>query len=401
MAGIYQCSRTEEQPRIQEILDFLVLDCEQDLAEPLENVGALPNLPNFRDINRVLSRLKQRHTLDQQLRRFIERSRHENANLAAQALLELKEFLLTNEQVILDMALQKDKEMEPTLYKLIQMLLEGIGRYKGLDADVPRRCIECLGIVGAIDPTKLARSPQEPTKSLFPNFNDLEDSRNFVCELIQAQLVGRSRTIGDFRSESRWAFALQTLLSFCGITKAVLIGPEQLPSTQRASSQTTISSRRAIPKTPKDRWYDFPRHVRDVLELFIDAKYSQDAAAASDLPCPLFPEVKTFQRWITLWTRGLISKVKGQNAREIFQALKHVALNDTNTCQYILPHLVLNVLLEGSEQDRAEILTEIGAVLGPGKDWRNLGPQPTAGMPLQSTNELYQLGSQVRVFTID
>ncbi|KAF9190175.1 serine/threonine-protein kinase M1 [Haplosporangium sp. Z 767] len=410
LAKFYLCSTMQEQAIEIEILDYLILQCQDTLGAALLDVGQLPDLPPFEMMNRTLKAHKEQFTFEQQLRRLINRSDNESAELAEQAVLELREFLLTNESYMLELATTKDSEVESIMGDLIHALLSGIGRFRGMDAPVPRRCVECLGIIGAIDPAKISTRRWISAVPIYTNFNDLEEAKNFACELIEVQLVGKTRSIGDISSKSHWALAVQTLLSFCGITKEVL--DVEMPThagrallSQRSSAVSSQSlytpspsgslAKKPRTKTAKDRWRAFPRHVQEVLELLIDAKFQKDNPSAQlEYPCPLYPQVSTFKEWLTRWTHCLIAKVTGEYAVEIFQACKHVVQYGTNICLYILPHLVLNVLIEGSEKYQKEIVDEMAAVLGGGTDWREDGVDQTLGMPRQTSSELNQLASQ-------
>ncbi|KAF9205154.1 serine/threonine-protein kinase M1 [Haplosporangium sp. Z 27] len=384
----YYTNSNEKERSIElEILKYLIVDQQEPLNECLPNVGTLPDLPDFAEMNEILKKAKTKHVFEKQLRRLIERSGNENAELAEQALLELREFLMVNERAISELAITKEQQVDIVMRDLIRALLSGIGRFRGLDAPVPRLCVECIGIIGAIDPAKLSSMRLIPAPATHTNFTDLEEAKNFVCEMIEVQLVGKTRSIGDIRSESHWAYTLQTLLSFCGITKGVL----------NAESQTISRSFPRVPtvKSAGDRWRAFPRHVQEVLELLIDAKYTKAESAAQRVyPSPLYPHVESFKEWLTIWTLALISKVNGRYTKEIFQACKHVVPYDTSTCLYMLPHLVLVVLLEGSEKDRMEIVNEMAAVLGKNRNWEQNGAEQNIGISQQASGELNQLGSQ-------
>ncbi|KAG0002584.1 serine/threonine-protein kinase M1, partial [Entomortierella chlamydospora] len=384
----YPNSNKKEQAIELGILEYLIIhEGKEALRTCLLDVGTLPDLTEFAEMNRILKAVKAEDGLEKQLRRLIQRSGNENAELAEQALLELREILLANDRAILDLATTKERQVEPVMRDLIQALLSGIGRFRGLDAPVPRRCVECIGIIGAIDPAKLSTMRLIPAPPTHTNFADLEEAKNFVCEMIEVQLVGKTRSIGDIRSESHWAFTLQTLLSFCGITKGVL----------NAASQTPFRSfpRQPAIKTAGDRWRAFPRHVQEVLELLIDAKYTKGESATQRIyPSPLYPHFESFKEWLTVWTMVLINKVTGRYTKEIFQACKHVVPYDTSTCLYMLPHLVLTVLLEGSSKDRSEIVNEMAAVLGKSRNWEQNGAEQNLGTSQQISGELNQLGPQ-------
>lgn len=403
LAKVYPKSNKKDQADELSILRSLIVVRQAHLVAELPNVGALPDLPEFQEVNLIVATSKMSLLVEDQIQRLLNRCANENPELAEQALVELRDFLVTNERQLLDLASQKGAGLEKIIVPIIQALLDGIGRYRGLDAPVPRRCVECLGVIGAVDPALVSLKRKQPTSPLVSNFADTEEAKTFVCDLIEHQLVGPARSVGDFNSESQWAFALQSLLSFCGISKDVLIEPSESTQasrqlfSQRASlySQTSSSQsssqsvvRKGRPLSPRDRWNLFPRHVQELLELFIGAKYNKSSSTDTVYPRPHYNHAKTFKEWLTRWTRQLISQVSGDNAVKIFQSCKHVIAYDTNICLYILPHLVLNVLRDGSATEQQDIIDEMAAVLADGQ-------QDDATFSNNSRSERYQLGCQV------
>lgn len=418
LGGLYLNSNKPEQDIILGILNHLLVQSQDKLRLVFPDVGALPTIPDFEQMNIILQTAKTANGFEQQLQGLTDRLGSEDSELARQAIVELREFLMAKEERLLAMATGDDQESNELLSNLVLTLLSEISRFRGLDAPVPMACAECLGIIGAIDPDRISGRRAGTTTTVYANLNDLEESRNFVCELIAVQLVGKSRSIGDVPSESHWAFTLQELLSFCGITKDVLETEPAANLSSRISQRNSgtpkqsyyVSSPAAQPpkrlgtsfKMPKERWRDFPRHVQEVLELLIDAKYKKtETSTPPEQHIPLYPSVKTFQEWLTRWTLSLTAKVIGRNAKEVFQACKHVIPYDTATSLYILPHLVLHVLLEGSERDQREIVNEMAAVLGDGRDLTLESGHLISGLPNQSMSELHQLGSQTAFVLLD
>ncbi|KAI1315377.1 serine/threonine-protein kinase M1 [Mortierella claussenii] len=386
----YPQSTSAEQMVALEILEHLIFQKQNGLSHVLPEVGSLPTLPEFAEMNSVLKDFKdQGGGFESQLRRLIKRSGNEDVELAEQALLELTQFLLYRNYELMDLVTTKEQQVDPVLRELIHALLTAIGRSRSSKSPVSRRCVECLGIIGAIDPSKLSSMRMIPAPPKLINFHEAEDAKNFVCEMIEVQLVGKTRSIGDIQSQNHWAYTLQTLLGFCGITKNVLSGKSG-PSRLRASS-----SRQPLFKSPEERWRAFPRHVQEVLELLIDAKYAKSESSEQNPPRgPLFPRENSFKDWVTKWTLALIAKITSRHAKEIFQACKHLVSYDTNTCLYILPHVVVSVLVDGTDQDREEIVGEIGAVLGSGQGWRQDRTDQSATLHQPRSGELNQLASQ-------
>ncbi|KAG5220020.1 serine/threonine-protein kinase [Salix suchowensis] len=67
---------------------------------------------------------------------------------------------------------------------------------------------------------------------------------------------------------------------------------------------------------------------------------------------------------LVLWTVHLISRASGATAQKIFGVFRSAVRNkDVGVARFLLPHLILNILISGQEDDREAILFEILAVL--------------------------------------
>ncbi|KAG0349509.1 serine/threonine-protein kinase M1 [Podila humilis] len=382
LTKVYPNCTPSDQDSAHDILQILLVEYQEFLADVLPTVGALPELPKFRLMNRIVAASKSSLDSERQMAFLLERTAHDNDELAAQALLELRDALLSRESQLLKVMTTRSSGVTTEIVPIIQALMDGVGRYRGLDATVPRLCVECLGIVGAVDPALITLQRKPMAVPLLSNFDESEEAKHFVCMLIEHRLVKPAQSLGDFNAESQWALALQSLLSFCGISKDVLVEPTESSQIGRQSlsqrpgiySQTHASSQMSSQLTARrtrlsarQRWNLFPRNVQDMLELYIDAKYNKKGSMAkTDYARPHYNHTSTFKDWLTRWTLELISQVKEDNAVKIFQACERIIMYDTNICLYILPHLVMSVLRDGSLHEQKAIIDEMATVLADG-----------------------------------
>jgi serine/threonine-protein kinase ATR len=79
---------------------------------------------------------------------------------------------------------------------------------------------------------------------------------------------------------------------------------------------------------------------------------------------PIYPNTSTYREWLQLWTSNLITRASGDVARSIFGVFRSAVRNkDVGVAHHLLPHLVLNILISGTESDSGDIRSEILAVL--------------------------------------
>lgn len=79
-------------------------------------------------------------------------------------------------------------------------------------------------------------------------------------------------------------------------------------------------------------------------------------------PATIYQPNMSYTKWISAWTSSLLPKAQGPKL-QLFLACRGVVKDDTRTAHYLLPYLLLHVLLNGEEEDRAGVLAEMLAVL--------------------------------------
>lgn len=76
----------------------------------------------------------------------------------------------------------------------------------------------------------------------------------------------------------------------------------------------------------------------------------------------LYSSGMAHRKWLPLWVRSLILESRGV-LRKPFAALRSVVLSNLDTCNYVLPFLLLDVIRHGTEHDRRLLVQELLAVL--------------------------------------
>ncbi|KAG0225937.1 serine/threonine-protein kinase M1 [Actinomortierella wolfii] len=413
LSKVYPTVEPNGRSIIAKILNHLIVVRNSDFKAHFLDLCALPQDPPFKRMNDLVTEVKRSTPFPDRLRRLSERIESEDPEMAEEALRELKEYLLQNKTELGKMT-SKWPRVDDLLNTVVERLLRGIGRSKGADTPVSRYCLDCLGIIGAVDPARLTFVPTKVSTPVYKNFEDLEEAKDFVCNLLQNQLASPSRPVNDTLSEGYWGYAVQSLLAFCDITRDVIThsatstrpaSPSSWSSqasgtvnNTQASSLSLQPMRRFQPKSPAERWNAFSPDVREVLEPLVGAKYKErEAAQPPTQDYPFYTRAATFQDWMAMWAKHLISEVTNPYAREIFRACRRLLSYDLNTCQYLLPHLVLHVFLGKDDHKRRMIMVEMLRVLYDGR------PQNPEDDPWElrvcEVSEKNQLGSQM-VFSL-
>ena len=152
----------------------------------------------------------------------------------------------------------------------------------------------------------------------------------------------------DIKYQSHLAYSIQELLRFCKFTPALV-----------ASGSTT-----SVPLKVRHRWNSLPKHVLETVTPLLEARFTLNQKSAAKLAHPIYPNQSTYREWIQIWTGHLITRASGATAQTIFSVFRSAVRNkDVGVAHHLLPHLVLNILISGNEEDAQAIRNELLVVL--------------------------------------
>lgn len=83
--------------------------------------------------------------------------------------------------------------------------------------DIPYLCSQCLGIIGAADPSKIEITAENRSVIVTHNFNDAKESISFVAYFLENYLVKAFRASTDPNAQVYLAYGIQEYLKFCGL----------------------------------------------------------------------------------------------------------------------------------------------------------------------------------------
>ncbi|XP_035400386.1 serine/threonine-protein kinase ATR isoform X3 [Cygnus atratus] len=283
---------------------FLIVENRDAVRDFLHEIYFLPDLPELKDIQVVLQEYRKESSKSTDLQTTLQLSmraiQHENVDVRIHALTSLKETLYRNQEKLVKYVTDSET-VEPVISQLVTVLLIGCQ-----DANSQARllCGECLGELGAIDPGRLDFSTSETQGKHF----------TFV-ELL---------SIYDCRE-----------------------------------TNTDCSGSRL--------WRRFPEHVQEILEPHLNTRYKsyQKVVDWSKMKKPIYLSKlgDNFAEWSATWAGYLITKVRHDLARKVFDCCSIMMKNDYKVTIYLLPHILVYVLLGCSQEDQQEVYMEIMAVL--------------------------------------
>ncbi|KAF8076761.1 hypothetical protein FPV67DRAFT_1472577 [Lyophyllum atratum] len=327
-------------------LEYVILEVGHELEEHLDDVVDLSTIPELRHLHHHLMQLRATWTPKDHLQRTLDRCTSDNLAVAVLSIGELKAYLVKENHLIRQLA--SGDIFDPMIGQVMTTLLAASCRDGDGTESLRLLAFECIGILGALDPDRLEVNVRDPSMVVLSNFTDEEEAISFSMHLIRDLLVGVFRATSDVVYQRYLGYTLQQLLRVCHFTPSLIGAGSGGPPSMKA----------------RNRWNSLPKHVVETLISLLDSKYSFHPSPAMHIEHPVYPTQSTYREWIQIWTCHLIDKASGPMACNIFSSFPPTVRNkDVVVAYHILPHLVLNILISGHDDDAEAIRTELLTIL--------------------------------------
>jgi serine/threonine-protein kinase ATR len=325
-------------------------------------------IPELEPLARQLKELRGTQTPREELQRILDQSSSDNLTVAMQSLGELKSFMLKQHKDYIHEVTSGDM-FDPVVGHLLAALFAAECREGDRTEGLRVLAFECIGVLGAVDPDRCEIGVRNANMVVLKNFTDEGEAVIFALHLIQDLLVGAFRSTSDIKYQSHLAYSIQELLKFCQFTPALV-----------AAGNTSV------PVKVRNRWNALPKHVLETVTPLLEARFTLNQNSNADIQHPIYPTQSTYREWIQLWTTHLITKASGPIAQKLFGVFRSaVRSKDVVVAHHLLPHLVLNILISGNEDDAFSIRSELLTVL-----------QDQVDLESNSTSDKKLLSAQVR-----
>ncbi|KAI5124851.1 hypothetical protein M0805_007285 [Coniferiporia weirii] len=346
LVNIWPSLNAEGRELAKQSIDYILNDAFTELGDHADDIVDFSCVPELTKVSKKMRALRRNNTIKDRLERILERTFSDNSTVVAQALEELKSFMVTQYADVV-CGLASGDVFDPLVGHITKSLLTVVCR-DGENIETLRLlAFECMGILGAADPDRFDMLFQDDGMVVLSNYTDENEAMQFALHLVQSTLVGAFRSTSDIKYQSHLAFAIQELLKFCKFTPELAV-----PGS-------------AIPLKVRSRWNSLPKHVLETVTPLLEARFAvNNTNTAVNVQHPVYLGQSTYREWIQLWTAFLITRTNGHTARTIFDAFRLTVRNkDVGVAHQLLPHLILNILISGGEDDTQKIRSEIIAVL--------------------------------------
>ncbi|KAI9513280.1 hypothetical protein F5148DRAFT_287683 [Russula earlei] len=329
------------------ILRYLVLDIGNSVhVDGLDDVVDVSSIGELSDVHIRLQTIRRGWSVEDRLRRLLERVSSDSLTVTLQALKEVRSLL--DEQRNFFQCLASGDLFDALIGRTLRILSSAAARdVDGMD-NVRLMAFECIGAIGALDPDRLDLGMGDSRLIVLKDFADEDESILFAMHLIKDVLVSTFRSTSDMGYQTNLAYAIQELLKFCQFNVSLM-------SSGRFTTSASLKAR--------IRWDSLPKHVLETITPLLESRYTMKEKTLPAFELPIYPHYGTYREWLQQWTTWLISEAKGE-AQKMFQPFRSVVRNkDVGVAHHLLPHLVLHTLVSGEEVRIWSIRSEIIAVL--------------------------------------
>lgn len=312
-----------------------------------ENFSTMPSLasiPLMAEHEETIASFKQWMDERQQLMAYVRRLQDENVTVVEQALIELAP-LLQQKQDSLQRAILREQPDE-FVANLTRALLDCCVKFNSSN-EISRLCGQCLGNIGCLDASKVDSVRERNTMVVLSNFGKAGEVIRWIFFFLEHVLVKAFLSANTTRAQGFLGWAMQMYLKAC----------ELEPSDNGDNLARQL-------------WDELPASIQNVLTPFLTSKYTvQEVRAPEKSQYPLFGPGMRHRDWLRTITLDFLHRGSGENVVIVFPiACRIIHGQDASIPAFLLPYAVVNIIVNGIEQDSQDIAMEMNTILSQSLD---------------------------------
>jgi serine/threonine-protein kinase ATR len=330
------------------VVENLVAKYSEVFQDTIDRLPLLPNEPELRNVSKQLSTFRRDLGDRVTFAIFSERIGHENSGVVQLALQELRDYLKSHQAYLQASALSEQPAY--VVLDLVRALLDCSAKYNSLHPEICRLSAQCLGIFGCLDSNRLETRREDQQFVVVKNFDDSEETRDFVLFMLENILVGSFLSTTDTHLQGFLSYAMQELLERCEFRDAA-----------------TLQGREGAARYRK--WLNLKDATREILTPFLTSRYSLAPMAPQQVEYPIYHSGKPYGNWLRTFVLDLLHKGQNGFALLLFEPLRRVIrVKDLSIAEFLLPYVVLHVIVSptSSDYDCQNITSELISVLEDG-----------------------------------
>jgi serine/threonine-protein kinase ATR len=338
---------------VENTLQYLLNSRSRLLRNTLVNLPSFSQLPQLAAIEKQISKMRTPTDIGNTFQIFSRRVGHENSGVVTQALIELKAYLQLHQSFLQASAVSEQPDV--VIGQLVRAILDSCVKFNDSHHDIAQLSAECIGLIGCLDPNRVESVRKQRELVMVSNFHDISETLDFVLFVLEECLVPAFLSATDTGIQGFFAFVMQDLLEKCNFKE--ICGPIIKDAVKGATAEHYI------------KWLKLPTSVQDTLTPFLSSKYSLKELNPVKYEYPIFrtalpPHTKLYTYWVRTISLDLLQKPGSHLSDLIFVSLRRaIRVKDLSVPSFLLPYLVLNNVVEGSDQNRHELGQELLAIL--------------------------------------
>ena len=333
---------------VKNMLAFLLDNYETSLSKYISKLPSFGQMQGLAEVELRLDGMRPTLTPEAVLDVFSQRIRNDSSGVVHLALVELAPYLRSNQTAVYAAAISQ--RPDSVITTLLRALLDCACKYNGIQADISRLCMECIGLVGCLDSNQIETVREQRSIVVLNNFETTEEITDFSLFVLEEVLVPAFLSATDTRIQGFLSYAMQELLDRCDIKAACAM--------QHAGMMGGTEIYR--------KWIGMPEPVREVLTPFLSSRYILAPLPPATVAYPICVHGKPYAVWLRSFVMDLLRKGQNPHADMLFEPLTRVIrVKDLSPAEFLLPYLFLHVVLgkRSSETQKDELWKEIAIIL--------------------------------------
>lgn len=338
----------ESREKTRTLLSYLLKDQERALLNTIHMLPSLADIPELSDLwKKVATRRGAPLDTRESFAVFAKRLLHENSGVVERGLVELSDYLRLHQDYLQTSAISE--QPDPVVTKLSRVLLDCTSKYGAINARISRLCAECVGFIGCLDSNRLETVRDQADFVVLHNFNEAEETTDFVLFLLDVVLVKSFESTSDVLLQGFLAYVMQELLERCDFTKVV-----------------GVQDQNEVARALENKWLRMPEGVREVLTPFLSSRFLLAPMPPTITEYPIYRAGRSYPNWLRQFALDLLHRGQNVFADIIFEPLcRAIRVKDLSIAAFLLPYLVIHVTLGSvsKQSDKDAVWNELLTIL--------------------------------------
>lgn len=304
---------------IDEIFTYLIVDNGNLMNKYFKDIFFLEELPLREELRRAITVehkfTDQRKSFIEQLDDYLRHITHKNVVVRAYGLKYLGNVLREN-RTDLNNLIINETVIHPILGGLLRNLMICC---KENDKDVQKYAAECLGEIGALEPSHLPPDYQPQSSFAFSIHTSI------FAKLALEKLCHAYQVQSDVYNVDCFALAIQEIL---------------ISNSVDPSKQQNL-----------DIWEAIPTKMRPLVEPLLNSSYTAIRKRTTVEVHPIYGsmEAKSCEEWAFTWATKIIEQIRVEETRSLLDAFTPSIKRDMQILSMIFPYIILHAILSSSE----------------------------------------------------